>query len=213
VPRPVQLNSRLIDGIGRYLGLRTRLPPDGAFAPHTIRCWKERQGIAWPYIAPRKPVENAFMEGLSQCVVPCPALPALNRWRFIIAAAVECDTGGRRSGFARLFRERRVECFPSTWRGSRIFFAIDFCVTHRRREVESNPRSPGGAQAPRQPRPNLLDASGALSFGGDCDLEFGPSGALPCTRRVPRRAFAASRHPSERGEPPSIRRGRGFCGQ
>jgi len=52
-------------------------------------------------MVPRRPLQNAFMERLSGWFVPPPALP-LNRRRLIRAAAAECDTGGRRSGFARL---------------------------------------------------------------------------------------------------------------
>ena len=50
--------------------------------------------VEWPYIAPRKPVRNAFMESLSGCVIPV-SLPARNRPRLIRGAASECDTGGR----------------------------------------------------------------------------------------------------------------------
>jgi len=57
-------------------------------------------------MVPRKPVQNAFMERLSGWFVPRPALP-LNRRRLIRAAAAECDTGGRRSGFARLLLSGR----------------------------------------------------------------------------------------------------------
>src|SRR6516165_11190103 len=52
-------------------------------------------------VAPRKPVQDAFIERPSGWFVPRPALP-LNRGRLIRAAAAECDAGGSRSGFARL---------------------------------------------------------------------------------------------------------------
>src|SRR5215469_17468766 len=84
----------------RFVPLPYSFAAQTRFAYHSVL--EEERSIAWPYIAPRKPVQKCLHGKPMRMRHSRPALPARNRPRLIRAAAPECDTGGRRSRFARL---------------------------------------------------------------------------------------------------------------